>query len=116
MPMEDAILGIIKATMPGDAEIQVVSGVGALNIGVSWKLNDDPERPNKMSKTIRICVSHEAAQDLNSAAQHQQTSALRRVSYFLAQKFSQFDPRHDTPKNLPPPVETWIIDTKVIGG
>ena len=43
MSFEDQILHAIKIAMPANAEIRVVPGVGAINFGVSWKLNDDPE-------------------------------------------------------------------------
>lgn len=116
MSFENYILQGIKAAMPADAEISVVPGLEALNVGVAWKLNDDPDRTNKMSKTIRICVSHEAAQDFASASQANQAGAHKRVSTFLAHKLVQFDPTHNAPKYELPPVEQWIIDTQVVNG
>lgn len=116
MPFEDQILQVIKAAMPANAEIRVVPGVGSLNVGVSWRLNDDPERPNKMSKTIAICVSHEAAQDFASASQANQAGAYQRVSNFLANKLAHFDPTHNAPRYEAPPVEQWVIDTQVVNG
>lgn len=116
MAFEDQILQAIKAAMPQGAEIRVVPGVGTLNVGVSWKLNDDPERPNKMSKTIAIVVSHEAAQDFASASAANQAVAYQRVATFLAQKLAQFDPTHDAPKYEPPPVEHWAITSAVVNG
>lgn len=114
MPFEDQILQAIKAAMPANAEICVIPGVGSLNVGVSWKLNDDPERPNKMSKTIAICVSHEAAQDFASASQANQAGAHQRVANYLTQKLAHFDPTHNAPKYEIPPVEQWIIDTQIV--
>jgi hypothetical protein len=116
MPLEDQIIQAIKAAMPSNAEIQVVPGVGSLNIGVSWKLNDDPARPNKMSKTISICVPHEAVQDFASASAVNQSAAYQRVSAFLTQKLSQLDPTHNAPKYEPPPVEQWIITSAIVVG
>lgn len=116
MSFEDQILQAIKAAMPADAEIQVTPGIGSLNVGVSWKLNDDPERPNKMSKTIAICVSHEAAQDFASASAANQSGAYRRVSAFLTQKLARFDPTHNAPKNEAPPIEQWTISSEVVVG
>ena len=84
MTFEDQILQAIKAAMPADAKILVVPGIESLRVCVSWKLNDDPERPNKMSKTISICVSHEAAQDFASASAANQGAAYSRVLAFLS--------------------------------
>ena len=116
MALEDQILGAIQAAMPVDAQIQVVPGVGCLNVGISWRLNDDPERPNKMSKTIAITVSHEAAQDFANAPAADQARAFERVVTFLRQKLAQFDPAHNTSKYEPPPVEHWVINTALANG
>lgn len=116
MTFEKQILQAIQAAMPADAEIRVVPSIGTLNVGVSWKLNDDPERPNKMSKTISISVSHEAAQDFASASASDQGAAFQRVANFLSAKLAQFDPRHNTPKYEAPPVEQWLINTAVVLG
>jgi len=117
MPINtDAILAAIQAAMPASAEIQVVPGVGAFNVGVSWKLNDDPDRPNKMSKTISICVSHEAANDFAAASTADQEAAYKRVAKFLAAKLATFDPQHNAPKYESPPVEQWVIGSAVLLG
>lgn len=116
MSLEDQILQAIKAAFPANAEFQLVPGVGAFNVGVSWKLNDDPERPNKMSKTISISVSHEAAEDFASASAVDQLSAFSRVEAFLSAKLSTLDPTHNVPKYEAPPVEQWVISSGVVLG
>jgi len=83
MPIENQIIKVIKTVVPANAEVHRVQGVDALNIEISWRLNDDPERPNKMSKTIEICVSHEAAADFESASSANQSRASQRVRAFL---------------------------------
>lgn len=116
MSLEDQILQTIKAAMPPNAKIQVVPGIEAFNVCVSWKLNDDPNRPNKMSKTISICVSHEAAQDFASASAVDQGYTFHRVMAFLTAKLATFDPKHNAPKHEAPPVEQWVISSEVVLG
>ncbi len=116
MAFEEQILKAIQAAMPVGALIQVIPGEGCLNVGVSWKLNDDPERPNKMSKTIAITVSHEAAQDFANISAVDHGAAFARVEAFLMQKQVQFDPTHNTSRYEPPPVEQWIINTALVNG
>ena len=116
MPLEDQILQAIKAAMPINAEIRVVPGIESLKVGVSCPLNDDPERPNKMSKTISICASHEAAQDFASASASNQGAAYSRVLAFLAANLAQFDPKHNAPRYDSPPVEQWVINSAVVLG
>ncbi|KHK58683.1 hypothetical protein PI87_02785 [Ralstonia sp. A12] len=114
MSTEKAILQTIEKVMPEGADIQIVRGVDALNVGVSWLLHDDPELPNKRSKTISIAVSHEAVQDF--AAAEDQAGAERRVSEFLRAQLAQFDPTHQAPASEPPPIEKWVITTKILNG
>ncbi|WP_432721845.1 hypothetical protein R0381_002059 [Jeongeupia wiesaeckerbachi] len=116
MSFEEQILQAITSVMPENAKIRLVPGIGSLNVGVSWKLNDDPERPNKMSKTIAICVTDEAAQDIADASAAQQAEASQRVSAFLSQKLANFDPNHNTPKYEAPPIEQWLIGNAVLVG
>ena len=116
MLLGDHILQAIKAAMPASAEIHVVPESRSSNVGVSWKLSDDPERPNKMSKTISICVSHEAAQDFASASAVNQDAAYKRVSAFLLAKLAQFDPQQNASRHEAPPVEQWVINSAVVLG
>jgi hypothetical protein len=116
MAFEDQILKAIHTAMPAGALIQVVPGEGCLNVGVSWKLKDDPERPNKMSKTISITVSHEAAQDFANVSTVDQGASFARVAEFLTQRRAHFDPTHNTSRYEPPPVEKWIINTALVNG
>ena len=116
MSLEDQILQAIKAAMPANAEIRVVPGIEPLRVGVSWPLNDDPERLNKMSKTISIRVSHEAAQDFSSVSAVNQGASYSRVLAYLQAKLAQFDPHHNALRYEPPPVEQWVITSEVVIG
>ncbi len=116
MSLEDQILQAIRARIPSIAEIRVIPGINSLGFGVSWKLNDDPERPNKMSKTVSICVSHEAAEDFANASAANQDAAYMRVSEFLSEKLSHFDPQHNAPRRESPPNEKWVITSEIVLG
>jgi hypothetical protein len=116
MTFVDQIFQVIKEAMPANAEIREIPGAESLNVAVSWKLNDDPERPNKMSKTIMICVSHEAAEDFASVAHANQKTAYERISSFLTQRLANFVPMHNASKYETPPVEKWVIDSQVVTG
>ena len=102
--------------MPADADIQVVGSTFGFDVRVSWRPNDDPERPNKMSKTILIRVSHEASQDFTIASAHDQANAYHRLNSFLSQKLANCDPRHNAPRHESPPVEQWLIGTNLLFG
>jgi len=101
--------------MPRNADIRVVSGIGAFNVEVFWDLNDDP-RPGKISKTICICVSHEAAKDFARASAAAQAEAYNRVAPFLRRRLAAFDPQHDAPKSQVPPEVKWVIGSDDLFG
>ncbi|MEK6805738.1 MAG: hypothetical protein AABY95_03715 [Pseudomonadota bacterium] len=110
------ILEMIKQQMPADADIVEASSLEGYVVNVSWKLDDDPERPNKPTKTISIHVSHEATEDFAAASKTKHAEAYKRISAFLAQKLAAFDPANNAPKYSPPPVEKWVITTNVLFG
>lgn len=114
MPFEQRIFQLVKDAMPADANVQVETGVGTINIGVMWKLKDDPERPNKMSKRIAICVTHEVAQDFANASATDQELIYRCISRFLGSKLATFDPQHNAKRHEILPTEQWIISSVLV--
>lgn len=116
MSFHDQIIQAVKIVMPADAEIQTFPHNEAFNVNVSWKLNDDPERPNKMSKNISICVPHELIVDFTNASEIDQGTVLNRVVAFLSAKLATFDPSHNAEKYKTPPVEQWVISSAIVIG
>ncbi|MHB1284799.1 MAG: hypothetical protein ACYCZI_13130 [Metallibacterium scheffleri] len=116
MKLQDTIFDAIRQAMPADAHIDITSSVSSFHVTVAWPLNDDLERPHKMSKTISIHVSHEAAQDFATAPEHLQSQVRNRVTRFLQTRLSTFDQNHNAPRNVPPPVERWDITTQTLFG
>ena len=116
MTLEDKILQTIKAAMPATAEIRVVSRNFSLNVEVSWRLNDDPERLTKMSKAILICVLHEVVTDVANMSDEKQTASCKRISEFLSARLAQFDPQHNASSCEITPAEQWVINSAVVLG
>ena len=118
MLFEDQILLAVRAAMPLDAHIQVVpgTGIGAFNVGVSWKFNDDVQRPGKMFNTIWICVPHEVAHDFASALAADQGVPYQRVAAFLSAKLTTCDPQRNMPNYEAPLMEQWVLDYSAMLG
>ncbi|WP_144821610.1 hypothetical protein [Marinobacter piscensis] len=114
--MSNELVEAIKLAMPPDAELRVVNRLPGFDVDVSWKLDDDPERPNKPSKTIAISVTDEAAEDFANASGPMKHDALARLQKFLTENLRRFDPAHNTPKYEPPPVERWRLTNSVLFG
>lgn len=116
MALREEILSAIRRAMPTDAQLNITSSISVFYVSVGWLLNDDPTRPNKMSKTISIHVTHEAAQDYANAPEHLQSEVSGRVQKFLHDKLRAFDPSNNNPRDVPPPVERWDITTSTLFG
>lgn len=108
------LVQIIASVMPADAEINEMPADDSFALEVRWRLNNDPDRPNKKSKTIRISVSREAATDFADLSDANQVAAYERIAQFLATKLARYDPNHNAPKYEPPPVEVWLVGTNVL--
>jgi len=113
---QDKIVNAIRRVMPTTANLSVEGGIDSFRVGISWRLNDDPERQNKMSKTISLVISEEAAQDFASASVQNQDKAYNRINHFLSQKLANFYPSHNVPRFNTPPVEEWVINSHVLFG
>lgn len=111
MGFHDEVLDLIRQVMPATAEVQVVSSAFDFDVDVFWKLDDTPDRPNKISRKISIHFTHAAVQDYTDASADKQADAYRRIKSLLSRKLASFNPKHDTPRHEAPPVEQWFIDT-----
>ena len=61
--LEAHFLSVVKSEFPGHAELHVRKESGSICIYVDWKLGTAPERPNKRSTKIKICISEPAVDD-----------------------------------------------------
>lgn len=114
--LTEALRGVAERVFPRDARIIAPPGEGDFVLLASWKVNDDPERPSKRSKTVRIMVSEEAVEDYRSGVPGERLNAQRRFEAWLRAKVAGFDPRHDRPLGHEPPVEGWPIGTLELNG
>lgn len=108
--------GNIRSLFPGHAEFRFpVSGAANLFV-IDWKLNTDPARPNKRSKTINLYFSPEAVDDYLASADAKKGEADVRLQEFVAAQLTRFNPDHDTRVDQIPPAGTWIVTTEILNG
>ena len=100
---------IIKSLMPKNAKFNQNEQFDDYALSISWDLNNDPERPNKQSKVIALVISKEATEDFDQLSEAMQSNALERLKKIISIKLSSFDPDHNTPYNIPGPIEKWTI-------
>lgn len=115
MSIEETISQIVGSVFPANAEVHINKQIESFQAGISWNLNNDPERPNKKSKTIILNISHEVLEDLPNVSPSKQEECFERISSYLQQRLSDFDPDHSAPYGQPAPTETWVINTVIAG-
>ncbi len=105
----------ISPDLPDGAACGIETGEGDRVIRINWLLGNDPECPDKRSKTIRLVVDEEAVEEYELAPEASKyTAKARLVGYFCA-RLAEFDPDHDSPRHTPPPEESWIVTSLMLG-
>lgn len=91
--------------MPEGAEKYLTPTSGGFVLSVHWKLKNDPDRPNKYSKTVAIAIPLELIEDFPSYPESLQSSALEKIGQHIKERLSSFDPNHNAPRGMLEPVE-----------
>lgn len=117
MKPSESIVDAIMNQMPAHADKYLSdTGVSGFVLSIHWKLNNDPKRPNKDSKTITIYIPEELLEDFPNYPPHMQQSALEKLKKFIAQKLKYFEPDHSASRYEQPPVEKWSIPLEQLFG
>lgn len=95
--------------MPAHAEKLVSESMGNYALSIFWKLNSDPVRPNKYSKTIAILIPRELIEDFSGYSSNMQQSVITKLNSYITNKYQAFNADHDVPKYGQPPVEKWEL-------
>ena len=104
----------IRPLFPDETEFTPFEDFDDFITQASWKLNTDPERPNKRSKKVKIIIPSDVIDDYENKStakkQEDDKSLLQHVKQFL----KEFDPDHDTPKENPVPEVDFVIGGNVL--
>ncbi len=104
----------VRNVMPSDAEIETGMKDFDFFARCSWKLRDDPGRPNKPSRNIRVRFARAFVDDLADEPRENWPAAFQRVEAYLRARLANFDPAHNTPYGSEPPFETWVVPSSLI--
>jgi hypothetical protein len=96
---------LLRLLFPPEAMIQAARHKGELVISVSWRLG--PNRMDNWSKEIRLTVPPDAAERYGKLNEKGRARANGNLVSFVQLKLGKFDPHHDRPRYLLPPVEVW---------
>lgn len=101
----DLWISILRPIFPSNARIIKEKG-NDITIKIDWKLDNDPSRPNRRSRLIRLVISEEAIEDC-----HDYEEAGHRLKQIVERRYAEFNPDHDNPREKGPPSEEWLITT-----
>ncbi len=96
---------LIRPLFPKNTRIEIDAGNKVI-LRIDWKLRNDPARPNKRSRLIRVVIPQEAIDDCADLEK-----AGSRFKKLIEDKLSVFHPDHDSPRCGNPPREVWIVST-----
>lgn len=105
---------LLLPVFPDGTDFDIVANASDFRAEVRWKVGTDPDRPNKMSKTIFIIVSAEAASSYANKNDAQRQADDGKLRDFVEANFARHDPDYDTPKGVAPPAVEWIAGSSVL--
>ena len=104
-PFVNEWIELIRPLFPKSARIAIDAGNDVI-LRIDWKLRNDPARPYKRSRLIRVVIPEAVIDDCTDSKK-----AGSRIKKIIEDKLSAFHPDHVTPKCGTPPREHWIIST-----
>jgi hypothetical protein len=105
---------LLQPVFPKGTEFEITPNTSDFRAKVSWKIGTEPDRPNKMSKTIFIIVPDEIADDYSNKNDAKRQSDDIRLYEFVKSNLANHDPDHDNPRDVPPPALEWIAGSEVL--
>lgn len=98
---------VIKPLFPINAKLSCHEDV----ISISWKLNNDPYRKNKISVPINIKISDEFMEDYRDADELQKNKMLNFFNKLISEYVSNFSPNHNSQYGSYVPPVIWVVPT-----
>jgi hypothetical protein len=101
----DEWIRLIRPLFPKSARIEMDGGRDVA-LRIDWKLGNDPNRPNKRSRLIRMVIPEKAIRDCADFK-----TAGSRIKKIIQDKLSVFNPDHNTHRCGKRPTEEWVVST-----
>lgn len=109
----DELINAVKGVFPKNAEIEsrFDGDRRAYVCTVYSKINNDKTRPNKPSRIIVIIIDRDSILDADYV--NRKTIIIEKFSVFIRAKYEQYEPDHNVPSSLSPPIDEWYVDSEV---
>lgn len=94
---------MLNPLFPDDALLTSSDAADDFLLYASWKLNNDPKRPNKRSRTVVIEVPQNTIDDYLEKSKTRQLDDDQKLYLQVKEFIHLFNPDHDTPPDETPP-------------
>ena len=105
---------LLQPVFPVGTKFDVDPNTSDFRAEVRWKVGTDPDRPNKMSKTIFIIVPGETENDYANKNDARRQSDDMKLLEFVKSNFDNHVPDYDVPKGVKPLEVKWVADSNVL--
>ena len=110
----DYWLRIITPLFPTNAWIVSNQFNGGHLILIDWKLDNDPQQPNKRSRKIQITIEEEAIDNYLDKSRAERDVSDIKMRQWLSERYNQFDPEHNARTSRSVATERWRISRNVL--
>jgi hypothetical protein len=110
----DNLQNIVNAIKPIYPENATIKAERPDRIVIFWPLNNDPNRPAKISRAIRVILSYEFTHPYKASSQDRKIRTLAKIVEKAKQHFKSFNPDHSSPANIEVPTEEIIIGAEYL--
>ena len=112
MGVSKRLADAVMRKMPKNAELhETETEFEGTVLSIHWRLNNDPERPNKYSRTIIIRLTRELLEDFPNYPESMQETAVEKFESWIDGQLSAFDPDHKHSRYQQPPRIEWAISS-----
>lgn len=94
---------------PAHARIVSIPRQADAVFAISWHLRNDPHRPGKRSKTIRLSVSADILDEYGLASERNRETVDQRISAVIQRALATFDADHSQRPDEEPLVVLWNV-------
>ncbi|TQV89853.1 hypothetical protein [Aliikangiella coralliicola] len=108
---KQSIAEVLQLLLPPEAEVEFDFDREGFFASFCWLLNSDPERPFKRSKKVHFIITREALEDFKNVGNKNEARLQLDFETYINHKLDLFDPNHNAPEGVAPPVEKWVIDS-----
>lgn len=106
--LEKRFSALLRPLFPNATQFERIPAFDGVRFRVSWKLENNLNRPSKLSRTIIIVLPQEVLEDYRDDPPSQ-AGTEKRIKNSVTGKLAKFNPDHDTPKHQSVPVEKWVL-------